>query len=166
MIHPCGTAARKGRAAGFAITLIRLAGLAALAAGCGSDEAEREYLAMLRGDETGMSPAERLAHLDRAISLAPGRAHYYETRAVYWIDLRQFDRARSDLDRDIELLPRPYAYYLRGLATCQSGEIARSLSDFDTAIAGQPDNTQFYRGRSLARAATDGCALCFDPFRY
>ena len=101
-----------------------------------------------------MTREQQIAHIDRAVSLEPGRAYYYETRAVYWIDLRQFDRALSDLDRDIALAPRPYAYFLRGLASCQMGEIARSLEDFDTAIAGQSANTQFYRGRSLARAAT------------
>src|SRR6185295_11074863 len=35
----------------------------------------------------------------------------------------------------------------------QAGEFNRSLADFDIAIARQPSNAQFYRGRSLARAA-------------
>ncbi|HKQ56884.1 MAG TPA: hypothetical protein VJY35_03360 [Candidatus Eisenbacteria bacterium] len=122
--------------------------------GCGHDAADREYLAALRGQETGMSMEEQRAHLDRAIQLAPGRAQYYETRAGYWIHLRRFDLARADLDRDVALVDRPYARFLRGLVACQAGEPARSLGDFDTAIARQPANTQFYRGRSLARAAT------------
>jgi tetratricopeptide (TPR) repeat protein len=132
----------------------RLGLLALLIAGCGRDAADQEYFAALRGEETGMTREEQVAHLDRAISLAPRRAYYYETRAIYHIDLKQFDRARTDLDRDLELAPRPYAWFLRGLVSCQLGEMARSLADFDTAIARQPVNTQFYRGRSLARAAT------------
>ena len=133
-------------------------GLAALTAGCGQDPADQEYYAALRGEETGMGREGQIEHIDRAIALAPDRAHYYETRAIYKIDLKQFDRARSDIDRDIELLPRPYAYFLRGLVSCQMGEIERSLADFDTAIAQQPANTQFYRGRSLARAGTGNVA--------
>ena len=131
-----------------------LVGLTVLAAGCGQDAADREYFAALRGEETGMTREEQIAHLDRAIMLAPQRAYYYDTRAIYWIDLRQFDRARRDLDRTIELAPSSYNYFLRGLAACQAGEAARALPDFDTAIAQQPANTQFYRGRSLARAET------------
>ena len=139
---------------GRAIALAGVAGLAMLVASCGHDSAEREYLTALRGEETGMGREAQIAHLDQAIAIAPRRAWYYETRAVYEIDLKQFDRALADLDRDIELIPRPYAYFLRGLVRCQNGEIARSIVDFDQAIAGQPANTQFYRGRSLARAAT------------
>lgn len=135
-----------------------LVGWSVLAAGCGRDAADREYFAALGGEETGMTREEQIAHLDRAIQLAPGRSYYYDTRAIYWIDLRQFDRARGDLDRTIELAPSPYNYFLRGMATCQAGEAARSLPDFDTAIAQQPANTQFYRGRSLARAATGDAA--------
>jgi tetratricopeptide (TPR) repeat protein len=33
---------------------------------------------------------------------------------------------------------------------CQRGEYGKSLPDFDRAIAEQPGNSQFYRGRSLA----------------
>lgn len=128
--------------------------LTLLLGGCAVDRAEREYLAALRGEETGMTRREQIEHLDRAIALAPDRAAYYETRAIYHIDLREFDAAIADLDRDITLVPRPYVYFLRGLVTCERGAPERAIADFDRAIAGQPANSQFYRGRSLARAAT------------
>lgn len=145
--------ARPRRPVAYAVHGVALAATLALA-GCGHDAADREYYAALRGEETGMTREEQVERLDRAIALAPTRAWYYETRAVYHIDLKRFDQARRDLDRDIALLPRPYAYFLRGLVRCQMEEFAPSLADFDTAIAGQRANTQFYRGRSLARAAT------------
>jgi tetratricopeptide (TPR) repeat protein len=125
-----------------------------LVAGCGHDQADRLYLAALDGEETGMTREQQMANLDLAIQLRPDRAYYYETRAGYWISLHEYDRALADLDRDIALTPRPYAYFMRGMALCENGQIARSLADFDTAIAKQPANTQFYRGRGLARAAT------------
>jgi len=121
---------------------------------CGGDSADREYLAALRGEETGMTREQQISHVDRAIQLNPRRACYYETRAIYWIDLRRFDRALEDVDRDIELVDRPYARFLRGLVSCQSVQFSHALADFDTAIDRQPSNTQFYRGRSLARSAT------------
>jgi tetratricopeptide (TPR) repeat protein len=122
-------------------------------ASCTTDPADRPYLAALRGEETGMTRIQQIALIDQAIEMAPSRAYYFETRAIYKIDLHQFDLALTDLDRDIALGDRPYARFLRGLVRCQSGDYAGSLADFDAAIAGQPDNTQFYRGRSLARAA-------------
>jgi tetratricopeptide (TPR) repeat protein len=137
--------------------LLALAGTA-----CGPDPSTREYLAALRGEETGMTREEQIAHLDRAIALRPDRAYFYETRAIYRIDLKQFDRAHADLDRDVALSPRPYARFLRGLVSCQSGDFAGSLADFDAAIAAQPANTQFYRGRSLARLACGDVAGALD----
>lgn len=130
-------------------------GFALLAVSCssGHDPAEREYILAVRGEDEGMTRAVRLGHLDRAIALSPNRSYYWEARALHRIAERNFDRARSDLDRAIQLQDRPYLRFLRGLALCQGGKPAESLADFDAAIAGHPDNAQFYRGRALARAA-------------
>ena len=119
---------------------------------CSSDPAEREYLAALRGEEEGMTRQEQLAHIERAIALRPRRASYWETHAIYSIDLRRFPTATADLDTAISLADRPYLRFLRSLVSCQRGEFEASLADFDLAIAGQPENAQFYRGRSLARS--------------
>lgn len=140
--------ASRGVSAAGALAIAIAAGTA-----CGHDAAEREYLAALRGEEAGMSREQQIAHVDRAIQLAPTRPYYYETRAIYRIDLRDYARAHADISRAIELADRPYARFLRGLVTCEGGAFAASLPDFDLAIARQPGNTQFYRGRSLARAA-------------
>ena len=138
-----------------AILVLPLIGLVLLwfFPGFGHDRADGEYFAALKGEETGMTRVQQIAHVEEAIRLAPKRGYLYETRAGYWIDLRRFDRAREDLDHAIELVDRPYARFMRGMAACQAGDVARSLGDFDTAIARQPSNGQFYRGRSLARSA-------------
>ena len=137
----------------------------ALALGLGAcgDAAHREYLTALDGEEKGMTREQQIAHLDRAIALRPRRGEYWETRATYRTDLRQFDAALADLDHAMSLRSRPYLHYFRGLVLCQRGEYRKSLADFDAAIAGQPENTQFYRGRSLARSAVhDGRAALAD----
>jgi len=123
-----------------------------LAGACAPDPATHEYMLALRGEETGMSREEQIAHLDTALTLSPRRAEIYETRAVYLIDLKRYDRALEDVDRDIALVDRPYARFLRGLVLCESGRFGESLASFDTAIARQPSNAQFYRGRALARS--------------
>ncbi len=132
---------------------IALALLISVLSSCATDPADREYLVALRGEEGGMSREEQIAHIDRAIALEPARAHYWETRAIYRIDLRAFDRARADLDQAVRLQERPYLHFVRGLVLCQSGRPGDALPDFDAAISGQAENAQFYRGRALARAA-------------
>lgn len=127
-----------------------LAVVIACFAGCGIDDAERAYRAALRGHEDGSSYEERIALLDRAIALAPGRARYFESRAVLRVDTREFAAAVQDLDEAVGIADRPYLRFLRGLALCQNGDCTDALSDFDEAIAAQPENAQFYRGRALA----------------
>jgi tetratricopeptide (TPR) repeat protein len=119
---------------------------------CARDPAESEYFSALRGEETGMGRQEQLAHVARAIALQPKRAWYWETHAIYSIDVRDYATAATDIDEAVRLADRPYLRFLRGLVSCQQGNYGASLSDFDRAIAGQPKNSQFYRGRSLARS--------------
>ena len=132
------------------------------ASSCSMDPAERDYYAALRGEETGMTRREQLALIESAIEQGPKRVAYRETHAIYSIDVHDFARAAADLDTAIQLADRPYLRYLRGLVSCQRGEYAASLSDFDKAIAGQPKNAQFYRGRSLARSAVGRYEEAFE----
>ena len=57
--------------------------VACLAAGCDTiaDEARREYFKALELSKTGHPQEERLAHVDRAVQLAPTAAGYLELRA-------------------------------------------------------------------------------------
>ena len=81
--------------------------LVLLCASCSHDPADLEYLEALRGEETGISRQTQIAHIDRAIALAPDRTQYWETRGIYHIDLREFSAAINDLDRAIALGDRP-----------------------------------------------------------
>src|SRR4029078_5472791 len=60
------------------------------AAACAVDEAESLYLSAPRGEDAGMSRAEQIELVTRAIALAPDRPNYYETRAIYRIDRQEF----------------------------------------------------------------------------
>ena len=132
---------------------LALALLTSALSSCATDQADREYLAALHGENEGMSRKEQIARIERAIELEPARPQYWETLAIYRIDLRVFDEAKADLDQALRLQERPYLRFLRGLVLCQSRHPGDALPDFDAAISGQPENSQFYRGRALARAA-------------
>ena len=58
----------------------------------------------------------------------------------------------------MRLANRAYLRYPSGLVACQRMMFEASLSDFDAAISAQPENLQFYRGRSLARTRTGDLA--------
>ena len=122
-------------------------------AGCGSDEAQREANAAAELQDHGGPLEEQIAHLDRAIALAPERAYYWESRAGLYMSLCDNAQALADIDRAVELADRPYLRFKRGLILCRSGRFAEALPEFDMAIGQQPENGQFYRGRALARLA-------------
>lgn len=124
---------------------------------CGDDPAERHYFAALEASDRGAPLEEQLAHVERAIALAP-RAPYYEMRAGVRAGLGELRDAESDYGIAIALGDRPYLRFERANLICTRGEPARALPDFDLAIAQQPANTQFYRGRALALAAVGRAA--------
>lgn len=142
----------------LALAALVIAALAPIALHAIEDPAEDELMAFLRGDEDGSTDAERQAHIDRAIELAPGRARYREVRALFRFDHHDFDGAQRDLDRAIEIEDRPYSRYLRALTFCERSDPERALADLDAAIDVQPDDVQFRIARALARVATNAAA--------
>jgi tetratricopeptide (TPR) repeat protein len=130
----------------------------ALACG-GRDPAEREYFAALEAADRGAPLEEQLAHVERAIAIAPEpRADYFQMRAGYRASLGDLPGAEADYGRAIELSQQPYLRFQRANLIAHRGEPVRALADYDRAIAAQPENAQFYRGRALARAAAGRAA--------
>ena len=135
----------------------RIAALVAacLAAGCDSagDEAWREYFTELELSKTGQPLEEQLAHADRAVKLVPTGATYLEKRADLLFAVNRLAEARVDYDRAVELADRPYLRFERADLLCALGEYDVALADLGRAIGAQPENTQFYPRRALARLA-------------
>jgi tetratricopeptide (TPR) repeat protein len=144
--------------------IVRWVAAAACAfAACRADDAHREYLRALEAADRGAPIAEQLAHVERAIGIAPDRAPYYELRAGYRRHAGDFDGAEADYGRAIELRERAYLYFERGNVIASRGDPARALADLDRAIALEAWNHQFYRSRALARAAAGrGAAALAD----
>jgi tetratricopeptide (TPR) repeat protein len=129
--------------------------VACLASGCDSagDEARREYFKALELSKTGRPLEEQLAHVDRAVRLAPASASYLEKRANLLFALNRQAEARADYDRAVELADRPYLRFERADLLCAQAEDEAAHADLDHAIAGQPENLQFYPRRALVRLA-------------
>lgn len=122
-------------------------------AACGRDEADRVYFEALAGDKVGKPCQEMIGLVDRAIALRPDRASYYQHRAGYRVGMSDLAGAKTDIDRAIALTDEPYLRYQRAIILCKSGRCAEALPDLDAALAAQPENTQFYRVRAIARVA-------------
>ena len=142
---------KAARRSGRAVALL----VAGLAAGCDTagDEARREDLEALRLAGIGRPIEEQLEHVDRAVWLEPTSGHYRERRANLLFSLGRLPEARADYDRAVGLADRPYLRFERADLLCAQGEYAPALADLDRAIAAQPENTQFYPRRALARLA-------------
>ena len=126
---------------------------------CGRDPAQDEYFAALEAADRGAPLEEQLAHVERAIAIAPEpRAAYFQMRAGYRTSLGDLAGAEADYGRAIELSEQPYLRFQRANLIAHGGEPERALADYDRAIAAQPENAQFYRGRALARAAVGRAA--------
>jgi tetratricopeptide (TPR) repeat protein len=140
------------RSRGFLVVRATAACLLLAPAGCGRDAADRHYSAALEGADRGAPLEEQLRHVERAIATKP-RAPYYQLRAGYRWSLGDLPGAELDYDVAIGLADQPYLRFERANLIASRGEPARALPDYDLAIAGQPGNVQYYRGRALARAA-------------
>ncbi|HEX7898589.1 MAG TPA: tetratricopeptide repeat protein [Planctomycetota bacterium] len=119
-------------------------------------------------------PAERAAHLTRAIEFRP---HYPWARLQRGSQLLlegKPDAAIEDFDKALALAPGlVYAWNDRGVARFAKGEFAAALADFDRALALDPDNGAAWGNRALARgslkdlkgAIEDGTrAIALAPF--
>ncbi|HEY8122072.1 MAG TPA: hypothetical protein VII78_12200 [Myxococcota bacterium] len=123
-------------------------------AACGRDAAEQAYFAALEQEGAGVPARQLIPYVDRAIALAPERAHYWQKRGEYRAALGELEGAEADFDRALALREAPFLRFERGLVRTQRGNLSKALADFDAAIAAQPANAQFYRGRALARVAS------------
>ena len=72
---------------------------------------------------------------------------WYSVRAEHYKDLKQWDKAISDITKCIELSPSPKKanYYLdRALTYDSSGDRERALADLNKGIEIEPDNADLY----------------------
>ena len=94
-----------------------------------------------------------IQHLDEAIRLDPASLDYREERAARLAWAGRYEEAQRDFVIACDLKARKNAYCLftKGINEGHLGLYAQALSDFDQAIAQEPENGQYYYGRALAQ---------------
>jgi tetratricopeptide (TPR) repeat protein len=99
---------------------------------------------------------------DVAVRLDPNNGFTYNNRAVAHIEMGHVEEAIADYTDTIRLWPNlfakgsefappSHAYYGRAKARSVQGDLDGALADFDMAIAGEPENGEYYVNRGLCR---------------
>ena len=114
-------------------------------------------------------PAEALANHDRAIALDPKRHALYWERGVTYQRLKDYDAAIKDFEACLERNDQ-FANAHLGLGECYraKGDLQKSLSELDQAIALKPDSDWFHRERGNTHRAmgkTDQAEADFAKMR-
>lgn len=101
----------------------------------------------------------------------PGVFRIYYNRGTYYVRIKQYDNAISDLKRSIELYPaQPYAYHNLGAAYREKGEMEEALKYFSKAIqlnkdAKEPLNPMHYLGRASVYEAQRNWAAASNDYK-
>ncbi len=112
--------------------------------------------------------AEKLVR-DRAD--LPGVFRIYYNRGTYYVRIKQYDNAISDLKRSIELYPKqPYAYHNLGAAYREKGALEEALRCFGKAIqlnkdAKEPLNPMHYLGRASVYEAQSNWIAASNDYK-
>ena len=91
--------------------------------------------------------SEAIAQLTRAIELDP-KAVWPANRACAYLELKQFDKARADCSKAIELDPKSAVGWAnRGNAHLGLGKVDKALADYSKAIELSPTGAVIWLGR-------------------
>lgn len=87
----------------------------------------------------------------RAIGMKP-QANYFISRAILYLEKRQMDLGRQDLDQALRLEPNnAFAIENRGVAHHMAGRYDAAIADYNTALRLEPSKSFPLYGRGLAR---------------
>jgi tetratricopeptide (TPR) repeat protein len=110
----------------------------------------QETIAVL---EKALSDTNRFDTLDLANAFA--------LRAICHLQLSRPDKALTDIDRSLELLPRPHPLALRGLIFSILGNLDQAVADVRLAVeyAAEDDEVRAWKGIVLVTAGADEEAI-------
>lgn len=95
-----------------------------------------------------------LGDFDAAIALLPDFPNSYVYRALVWVDRRQFDKARDDLQQALRLNPNSALIHNNlGSIAERKGEIDRAIDSYGEAIRLAPKYAQAFYNRAHAYMA-------------
>lgn len=94
-----------------------------------------------------------LANYERAIRIDPGCGQVYSSRAAYWYQKGEYDKAIDDCTKGMEIDPHHEAYSVRGDAYFQKGDYDRAIADYTTSRRLDVTVARAYFRRSQVRKA-------------
>lgn len=101
---------------------------------------------------------EAIQAFDKAIALDPGSAHAYSLRGSAHSDRNDQEKAIADITKAIELSKESgdqallaEFYFNRALAQSRAQHYKEGIADFDSAIAINPNDPDYYNSRARAR---------------
>ncbi|WP_119303875.1 tetratricopeptide repeat protein [Dongia deserti] len=85
-------------------------------------------------------------------------------KGLYLVGKGRYDEAIAEYNRSIALKPTARTYYLRGIAHRWKSENEAAISDFDQAIAMEPDFADAYFSRGLANFELGKLDIALDNY--
>jgi tetratricopeptide (TPR) repeat protein len=163
-VEACVAAIASERYAGQALaTLHRAQGLAhaergehkatvtALSQALAIDDSDKlAYFLRARAQHALRNWAPALADYGRAIKLDADYAEAYARRGMLRFDTRQYEKAIADLTLAIDKQPTAAAHFFRGQAYLVMRDYIAAFTDFDRAVALEPERGAHYRMRGVA----------------
>ncbi len=105
-------------------------------------------------------------YLNKAIDLDPRAAHLYNSRAVAYLGLGRYRRARRDLTFALKYNPDyADAYNNLGSLYYRQGRYRKAVANYDKAISLQPDFYEALMNRAMCRRKQLKYEAAIDDFR-
>ncbi|SPP93095.1 tetratricopeptide repeat protein [Bradyrhizobium vignae] len=104
---------------------------------------------------------QALIDYNKSVALAPKDGRMWRSRASFYIDEQQYDKARQDLEKAASLGEKDACMaFTRGRLDFATGDYRAALSQFDDAVGSpQARNAYYYRSRTYAALKDISSAL-------
>jgi tetratricopeptide (TPR) repeat protein len=89
-----------------------------------------------------------LQDFDKALRLDPNRGSAYSGRGQFYLRNEDYRSALADFNRAVELALTPDYVMLRARTFELSGELDRSLADYENLARRDPENISFYTAQA------------------
>ena len=106
-----------------------------------------------------------VAYFDRALTIEPNNARYYDLRAIGWARMGEYDRASADWDKATSLSPaNPDPHINRGLALLRRQQVTEAVRSFEIAVNKSPSSSKAHRHLAAAFEVEGNSERAFEHY--
>ncbi|HEY9825049.1 MAG TPA: tetratricopeptide repeat protein [Stenomitos sp.] len=109
--------------------------------------------------------SEALATIEQAIQIEPKDPLLYSLKGDFLYQLQQYNAATSAYTQALDLKPAYYIYMQRGRSHFSEGNYQRAYSDYDQAIAQQPNDYFSYMARGTMNSMLGKSQAALEDFQ-